>query len=296
MNITLLQGRLGNQLFEYAFARSLSLALGQKCVLSEAPLRAKNISNRLDCFVLSPDIEFVMNHKLTFSQRLALSFYSRHIEGKSRMQKYALEQKYRNILSLGGVFVCENGYITPPKCKGRNMINVGYFQSEKYFGDYKDTILEELQFKDSVKDSVKEIADNIKKSVEPTCLHIRLGDYVKNPLHGVADAAYYRRALAELKNRKPNATIFLFSDNVELVKSELALDDMVIYIPSDIDDQQTMYLGSLCHNFVISNSSFSWWMQYLSRYKEKLVIAPSRWYAKLCPCDIYMKDWIIVDV
>ena len=102
MNITLLQGRLGNQLFEYAFARSLSLSLGQKCVFSEAPLRARNISNRLDCFVLSPDVKFVTNHKLTFCQRLALSFYSRCIEGKSRMQKYTLEQKYRNILLVGG--------------------------------------------------------------------------------------------------------------------------------------------------------------------------------------------------
>ena len=180
--------------------------------------------------------------------------------------------------------------------KGRNMINVGYFQSEKYFNDFKDVILNELQFKDYVKDSVKEIASIIENSVEPTCLHIRLGDYVKNPLHGVADAAYYRRALAELKRRKPNTTIFLFSDNIELVKSELALDDTVNYIPSDVDDQQTMYLGSLCHNFVISNSSFSWWMQYLSRQNDKLVIAPSRWYAKPCPCDIYMKNWVIVDV
>lgn len=57
-----------------------------------------------------------------------------------------------------------------------------------------------------------------------------------------------------------------------------------------------MYLGSLCKNFIIPNSGFSWWMQYLFNKEDRLVIAPSRWYAKECRCDIYQDFWKILDV
>lgn len=166
-------------------------------------------------------------------------------------------------------------------------------QSEKFFADYKQTILNDFTFKEYLKNSVKAIAAELSKATEPTCLHVRLGDYVKHPLHGVADAEYYKRALNTLAKHRPEASIFVFSDNIELVKQELDLPDNVHCIPTDIDEQQSMYLATLCKNFVISNSSFSWWMQYLSRYKDKLVIAPSRWYARSCPCDIYLGNWII---
>lgn len=293
MNVTILQGRLGNQLFQYAFSRAQYFITGKKSVLSEASLKTYNIKNRLDCFSLSPDVLFIENHRLSFLQKVAISLYSKHIGSQDRISKYALEKKWRNVMLWSGVFICENGFINPPKCKRRNLLNIGYFQSERYFELYKDQILKELQFKESIKDSVKDLAEKIVSSIEPTCLHIRLGDYVKNPLHGVLDASYYRKALSKLKSLKPNATLFLFSDNVELVKLELGLDN-VFYIPAEIDEQQTMYLGSLCHNFIISNSSFSWWMQYLSRRDDRLVVAPSRWYAQPCPCDIYQKEWVLI--
>lgn len=295
MDITLLNGRLGNQLFEYAFARAQYFRTGKQCVLSEAPLLSKNINNRLNCFTLPSDVTFVENHRLSIKQRMALSLYSRIIGPKERMKRHQLEKKAQKILSLFGVFVCENGFIIPGTCN-RDMVNIGYFQSEKYFMDFKDEILNELQFKDHIKESVKGLAYKISSSEESTCLHVRLGDYMKNPLHGVADATYYKRAIAELKRQKPNAVIFLFSDNVDLAKQELELDDDIECIPPDIDDQQTMYLGGVCRNFVISNSSFSWWMQYLSRKEDRLVFAPSRWYAQPCPCDIYQGNWKLVNV
>lgn len=303
MSITLLQGRLGNQLFEYAFARAQAFATGKKCTLSEAPLVSKHIENRLDAFMLSKDVEFVKEHSLSFRQRFCLSLYARWIDTKPRMKKWQLEERFRSLFMTGGLFICENGYIIPPGFKkgddkfiGRDLLNIGYFQSEKYFAKYKDKILSELTFKDSIQESVKSLANQIQMSKEPTCLHICLGDYVKNPLHGVADAAYYRRALKELRRIKPSATIFLFSDNIELVKKELELGDDIHFIPSEVDEQQTMYLGSLCHHFVISNSSFSWWMQYLSRNENRLVLAPFRWYAVPCPCDIYQDNWVLLEV
>lgn len=292
---TLLQGRLGNQMFIYAYARALSLRTGGSCVLSESSLKSHNITNRLDCFNLSEDVKFIPSHELSFFQKMGLRFHARFVATvNDRITRHNLEKKYRSLFSFCNLFMCEDGYIPAPQ--EQDLLSIGYMQSEKFFADHKQTILNEFTFKEDLKDSVKVLAEEITSSMEATCLHVRLGDYVKNPLHGVADAAYYQRALKTLFKHHPNATIFVFSDNIELVKKELNLPESVHCIPAEVDEQQTMYLGSLCKNFVISNSSFSWWMQYLSRYDDKLVIAPSRWYARPCPCDIYLDNWIIEEV
>lgn len=292
---TLLQGRLGNQMFIYAYARALSLRTGGQCVLSESSLKSRNITNRLDCFNTSDDVIFISSHKLSFLQKMGLRFHARFVATvNNRIKRYNLERKYRSLFSFCDLFLCEDGYIPVPNQK--NILSIGYMQSEEYFADYKHTILNEFTFKEGLKASCKELAMEIIDATEPTCLHVRLGDYVKNPLHGVADSSYYLRAINTLYKCRPNATLFVFSDNIDLVKQSLSLPQTVHCIPANVDEQQTMYLGSLCKNFVISNSSFSWWMQYLSRYEDKLVIAPSRWYARPCPCDIYMDNWILEEV
>ena len=69
-----------------------------------------------------------------------------------------------------------------------------------------------------------------------------------------------------------------------------------------IDDFQIIFVSlSKAHpgvqnNFIISNSSFSWWAQYLGNDPQKLVIAPSKWYGIEVPCHIYEDNWILVDV
>lgn len=295
----LLKGRLGNQMFIYAFARALNIRTGGETVLIDDWCQKKHVPCRLDCFNLSPEMKFGHGKGLGLLRRVVLKLAVLKLHNTKRCKRHTQELRMKPFLQKHGIFHIIDGYATLPEnslLQSRDFYMEGYFQSEKYFADYKKEILADFRFRQSLKDSCQPIAQQIIEANEPVCLHVRLGDYVQHSLHGVANVDYYRHALSLLREQKPHAQIFLFSDNIPLAKKALELGNDIISLPETCDDQQTMYLGSLCQHFIMSNSSFSWWMQYLSPHPGKLVFAPSKWYAQDIPSDLYLDNWHIVEV
>jgi len=169
----------------------------------------------------------------------------------------------------------------------------GYFQSEKYFVDYRNQLLKEFEFAESIKQKAGDIR-NIARD-KAISLHIRLGDYVQQQQnHPVCSIEYYKEALEHVPE---DAMLFIFSDDVpqatEIFKD---LNKKIVY-PETNDKYIDMCLMTMCNYHIIANSSFSWWGAWLSESKK--VIAPSRWFgpAPHMPknwSDVYCKDWIIV--
>lgn len=153
-----------------------------------------------------------------------------------------------------------------------NSINLlGYYQNEKYFNQYKDSLNKLFEPSDKVKEILKdELSYYVGQRI--TAIHVRRGDYLKLPLHHpIPSVDYYLSSMESLK--KITDVFMVFSDDIEWCKNNFS--DDVIFSETK-DEFIDLYKMSMCDNFIISNSSFSWWGSYLNN-NNPVVIAPDPW-------------------
>lgn len=147
----------------------------------------------------------------------------------------------------------------------------GFFQTEKYFKHIESEIREDFTFKNEVLEPCTEMMAQLNS---PIALHVRRGDYIINSgNHPLCSIEYYRTALEKFdKDRE----VLIFSDDPKWCKeNELFSDDR--FLISDTDDNRIdMCLMSMCSDFIIANSSFSWWGAWLAN--RGTVIAPKKWF------------------
>ena len=147
----------------------------------------------------------------------------------------------------------------------------GFFQTEKYFKHIESEIREDFTFKNEVLEPCTEMMAQLNS---PIALHVRRGDYIINSgNHPPCSIEYYRTALEKFdKDRE----VLIFSDDPKWCKeNELFSDDR--FLISDTDDNRIdMCLMSMCSDFIIANSSFSWWGAWLAN--RGTVIAPKKWF------------------
>ena len=146
----------------------------------------------------------------------------------------------------------------------------GYFQTEKYFKHIESEIREDFTFKDEILEPCKEMIDSIDR---PIALHVRRSDYVTNSEnHPPCSMGYYEKALDYFDN------VIVFSDDPEWCQSQTLFSGDRFLISENIDNRIDLCLMTLCNDFIIANSTYSWWGAWLSSNKNKKVIAPVRWF------------------
>ena len=168
----------------------------------------------------------------------------------------------------------------------------GFFQSEKYFLNVRDELLEDFTFKNNIKEDVQ---DAIKDIGSPVALHIRRTDYAKYKHHPILPISYYEKALKQFEDDR---NVIIFSDDPKwCFEQDLFSDDR--FLVSDNDHLFDLCMMSLCSDFIIANSSFSWWGAWLSESPNKKVVAPKNWFGppldqKNDTKDLYCPGWIIL--
>ena len=149
----------------------------------------------------------------------------------------------------------------------------GYFQSEKYFKHIESEIREDFTFKKEVLGPCKEMISSIDN---PIALHVRRTDYVTNSAnHPPCTLDYYKAALEHFDSDR---NIIVFSDDSAWCQEQELFSDDRFMISENTDNRVDLCLMSLCDDFVIANSTFSWWGAWLSTNQNKKVIAPIQWF------------------
>lgn len=282
---------LGNQMFQYACARAMSLRNNEKLYLNITDSK-RNIKRRYGLMNLNivelPKVKNELNPK---------NIYTRALNAMAKISKtnYWSERKYKKYAKYG-YFIKDRGhYMGKPDSRFPIKYLTSYFQSEKYFDDYKKNIIEELKVKTEPSPNNKEWLKRINSIENPVCLHIRRGDFVNNKQFHVCTEDYFRKSIEKMKSIVENPTFIAFSEDIDYVKS-LKLDCNIMYVDESNPDYEELRLMYNCSHFIISNSSFSWWGQYLSENQNKKVIAPTKWGGQedSGSYDVYMDDWILI--
>ena len=171
-----------------------------------------------------------------------------------------------------------------------NVSLVGFFQTEKYFKHIEEEIRKDFSFKKEIKDSCLKIFDEMDLK-DPIALHIRRGDYVHNSnRHPVVALDYYETALSNFDNQRE---VIIFSDDPSWCKEQELFSDDRFLISEGTDNYHDLCLMSMCLDFIIANSSFSWWAAWLSN--KGTVFYPSIWFGPELNNnlkDLFPEHWI----
>jgi hypothetical protein len=280
MPVVELRGGLGNQLFQYATGRALSLRTNASLYLDPSPLASTTETGPIEArdllltrfpiqaTTLDPTptrtvLRTVQHkaHKVLDAVHPALSISLLRMFTETEGLKYN-----PTVMDL------------PPEVRLR-----GYFQSEKYFFRIREQLLDEIDWPTGHTPKENDWVNRMHASTSVS-VHVRRGDYTQ--LGWTLPAAYYRKALQVQMERHADVRVFFFSDNISWVQAHLG--DL---LPNELPRKQValvsgaseggaceeMLMMKECSHHVISSSTFSWWGAWLNRNDQKTVVTPKYW-------------------
>lgn len=298
-----LRGRIGNQLFMYAFAKRLQMQRNrnEKIFIDDSEVISMNWVNSLKGYNLDDVIyssrKFSFFSHMSLLQKIKYINYRQNINKKSFREKFEYELKHEKNFNKHGLFLCENGYINMDFETSPNCFVEGYFQCEKYFFPFSQQICAQLEL---LSDAMKSGFEGIEQIQHrnSVCISIKVEHNVGSDLYDVCSKSYWEEAIKIITEKVENPLFFVCSDNVEYVKSNLIDCDKYDVITQDLSLSVNISLQimSMCKHFIIGNTSFGWWAQYMSSNNHKIVVAPSTWMLVDMPIDIYQDNWTLVNV
>lgn len=271
MIIVRLCGGLGNQLFQYAAGRSLSIAHQAELVLDLSWYQNTPASNTPRQYELA---HYPIQARVASGNEERLcSLYSSRILRRLQVLHWPWRRHQETNFEFDGSF---------PQLKDNTYLD-GYWQSYKYFEGVADTIRKEFKPL-SVPSAVDQAIGEKIQATESVSVHVRRGDYVTQKaaaeVHGVCPLDYYDAAIHAIEKRVSSPHFFVFSDDSEWARTNLTFPGPAVFVDHNngATAYQDMQLMSQCRHHVIANSSFSWWGAWLNPRIDKLVIAPKRWF------------------
>ncbi len=290
-----LDGGLGNQMFQYALGRALSLHLGEPLTLDIGAYRSYttrqyglgvfNISGSTAPASGVPEagptpVKAAGRNLAQLAKRLLPPAVSNLRRAAAKKQEIAIP-----IWAPPGPWTIyrereDFAFDEAVPASRPPVFLVGYWQNERYFADHTDALRRDFTLRAALSEKARHFQQQITERQPSVSLHVRRGDYVRNTAEArrrldVCGVDYYRRALDFLNSKVPVASTFVFSDEIAWVKDNLKIENAV-YVDGCADFEE-LFLMSCCRHNIIANSTFSWWGAWLNADNNKVVIAPKQW-------------------
>lgn len=284
MDIVRFKGGLGNQMFQYALVEALRN-------------RKRMVRSSLGYYDIHPETRpFVLNEVFknvdlnVVDEKIFLEMDERWKKIKEKPE--SLEKFKKNVKER--FFYVEENFLqyNNDVFRTKNCIFVGYWQTEKYFIDIRNRILNCFSFH-VTEEKLKQLGEKIQYNY--IGVHIRRGDYLSIDMHNVCSLAYYKKAIEYMRKIYPNSKFIFFSDDINWIEKNFKEKNMLVCNKELFDSYQDwydMYLMTLCKGNIISNSTFSWWGAWLNNNPGKIIIAPKIWIKEIGKYDIWCNDWI----
>jgi len=269
-------GRLGNQMFQYAALRGIA------------------DNNNLEWCIPSEDTPTYANYGLFDAFKLT---------------------NLNHVGLVNGPTLEESGFDFDKKLFSDCPDNVnidGYLQTEKYFKHIEDSIREDFEFNDGIYESCNGFMSQFNGNI--VLLHIRRGDNVGRPDWYPMPVVDHYEYLLE-KHFSNNQPVLICSDDLDWVKEQklfqgdrFYLSETRVYYPKEVLNGAgqmeislvpfyDLCLMSMCSDAIIANSSLSWWGAWLQKNPNKKVIAQSPWFGDRLSFnntkDLIPESWIV---
>ena len=287
MVIVNLKGGLGNQMFQYAVGRALSLKLKTELkletnfLISRMP-GSKHVFRNFDLSIFNIETQIANSdeiNKIVFrapSKNILRNLFTSKVEIKVVEKYFHYDESILKIV--------EDVYLD------------GYWQSPRYFIEFENIIKNDFSFKNCLTGKTSELQLRI-LSCNSVCINIRRTDYLTTDAYCILNQDYYSAGIKMLNDFCDYMQIFVFSDDVEWCKKNLKFDFPTTFVEHKYAGekfQDYLQLMASCKYFIIPNSTFAWWAAFLAGYERKKIIAPKNWFTNntINTEDLFPNSWI----
>lgn len=303
-------GRLGNQLFRYVVARVLQMKYYPDetiCISfnqiykreTKDPTWKNELKHLKDYYIEYHKPGKVIFNESEIRQKLLCGIYylglRRYTENDIKSE-VEYTNKFYPELNRMGVYWFRQGHFHLGYSKCRNKFVSGAFEDPRYFNEYRELLLHELLPDRTVSEKNRELFRHIVED-ESVCVSIRRGDFFDSKhksLHAVCDKNYFEKSIETVCRKLRNPKFVFFSDDIQWVKENIKIQEKCLFETGNDDAWEKLKLMSACKHFILSNSTFSWWAQWLSLNDDKIVIAPQKWFHSDFESGLIDPDWILV--
>lgn len=264
MVIVEIDAGLGNQMFQYAFGRWLSLQRRELLII---------------------DTKKYSSHALRLYALDKFRVKCIHINSSKRAGRWI--RKTFELFSQKKIVAVDNDPVWEMQenllFKEYNVVLKGTWPFLSCIYHLRTTLQKEILLKGGYLKRYQAIINQLAHE-NSVCLHVRRGDYVSskeaNRIFNVLEADYYDAAIRKVLSSVQQPVFYLFSDdNAKALDLIRGLGFKIDIQCLDVDNDYACFeLMKACKHFIMANSTFSWWAAWLGKTDTSVVIQPKYWF------------------